>query len=290
MIMLQEENPIQTETNIEKLKRHKISESFSTPITKELRETIKDDVRQFGQKRNVILFQGAVLDGMIIYEICLELYKEIGLECKFEAFKGSEQEAIQYCMRENVKRRSITASQRAAMAINFKHSLKSEYLAYRAKHGGRSKNKLGALSKNSNRETGKMFGCSTNYIQLAYFIWSKKPELIKEILDGKVKIYAAAKIVQNGHIPKKYISSKRYQAREASPEQDQDRLSIIGCMKLEGWLFESRLDEGGWKAHFYNLYGVRPLNSWLLTTAFHGEFEAVKNAQEEAFSSASGRS
>jgi len=77
-------------------------------------ETLKAGMAEegFDPDYPIILFEGAIIDGWNRYRAATEL----GIERKFKEFKGSKNNAFQYIIKTN-KRRSLTSSQKAAIAV-----------------------------------------------------------------------------------------------------------------------------------------------------------------------------
>ena len=85
-------------------------------------QSLKDDIQKNGYREDlpIIIYNGGIIDGWNRYRAC----KELGVTPKVKMFRGNDQEAIQYIMSSN-KRRNLTSSQRAAIAVEAEDIIKA---------------------------------------------------------------------------------------------------------------------------------------------------------------------
>src|SRR5215472_4829385 len=84
------------------------------PCTEAQFKELKEDIRKNGLQVPIKTFESKILDGRNRYEICVELENDgHPVEFKREPFLGSAKEALAYVISANVKRRHLSASQRA---------------------------------------------------------------------------------------------------------------------------------------------------------------------------------
>ena len=77
--------------------------------------TLTEDIRENGQREPVILYDGKILDGRNRYRACVEL----GIPAIFDHSKASnDEEALRESVSRNLRRRHLTASQRAMIGAD----------------------------------------------------------------------------------------------------------------------------------------------------------------------------
>ena len=77
--------------------------------------TLTKDIRENGQREPVILYDGKILDGRNRYRACVEL----GIPAIFDHSKASnDEEALRESVSRNLRRRHLTASQRAMIGAD----------------------------------------------------------------------------------------------------------------------------------------------------------------------------
>ena len=91
---------------------HDIANMFPMLSDEEL-QAQADDIKQNGLIHPILLFEDKILDGRNRYEAC----KIAGVEPRFAEFEGTLSEALERVWSENVHRRQLTSSQRAAIIV-----------------------------------------------------------------------------------------------------------------------------------------------------------------------------
>jgi N6-adenosine-specific RNA methylase IME4/ParB-like chromosome segregation protein Spo0J len=173
-----------------------------------------EDIRAHGLHHPIMLFEDKILDGRNRYRACLEA----DVESSFEVFSGTQAEAVRYVWSENFTRRHLDASQRAAAwkkreqvegsyEAELKRQAEAEAKKSYVEHVGRPKKheKSSQIvdsilepepSRNERRTAAKRAqsaGTNRQYMAEIDFIHEKKPELVDEILEGKVSVPAAVR-------------------------------------------------------------------------------------------------
>lgn len=170
-----------------------------------------DDIQDNGydQDQPVIIYQGAILDGWNRNKACVELM----IKPPTKQFVGTDLEAIQFVMRTN-KRRNMNRGQWAVVAIKSEDIVKAimqgvekERREKQAKTQEVTK-VIGAMSQiidsqtpkdNSKRADSKLaelFQTNRSYIDQAKKIQKASPELLEEVLTGKMTMQDANKAVR----------------------------------------------------------------------------------------------
>ena len=88
---------------------HPLAEIFPLMTDEELNE-LGDDIKKFGQREPIKLFDGKILDGRNRYEACLRK----GIEPVTVEYQGDD--AVAFVVSENLRRRHLNESQRAMVA------------------------------------------------------------------------------------------------------------------------------------------------------------------------------
>jgi DNA-binding MarR family transcriptional regulator len=73
------------------------------------------DVAQNGLREPIVLFEGQILDGRHRYQACWKA----GVERRYECFEGTWDEAIEFVISKNLRRRNLNKSQMAMVAAKF---------------------------------------------------------------------------------------------------------------------------------------------------------------------------
>lgn len=92
------------------LSQHPLSAAFPSMSAEDF-QALKDDIEVNGQREPVMLFEGMVLDGWHRYRACVDL----GL--KPQQFTFSDDDPVAFVKSQNLHRRHLTASQRAAAVV-----------------------------------------------------------------------------------------------------------------------------------------------------------------------------
>ncbi len=93
------------------LTQHPLSAAFPSMSDADFL-ALKDNIEDHGQREPIIIFEGMVLDGWHRYRACMEL----GLKPAQFNFDASE-DPVAYVISQNLHRRHLTASQRAAAVV-----------------------------------------------------------------------------------------------------------------------------------------------------------------------------
>ena len=170
-------------------------------------QSLKDDIQKNGYREDlpIIIYNGGIIDGWNRYRAC----KDLGVTPKVKMFRGNDQEAIEYIMSSN-KRRNLTSSQRAAIAVEAEAVVKAIEDAVeaerRAKIAANNQNqyttsataelippslKRNAIKKAESETRNKVaqtFGTNPRYLQDAKRLRRENPEVFEKIKRGEVTI------------------------------------------------------------------------------------------------------
>lgn len=149
-------------------------------------DELVDDIKANGQREPIWLHpDGSILDGRNRYNACIKA----GIEPQYRTWDGHGS-AVSFVLSENVHRRHLDASQRAAIAAEAEPIFAAE-----AKE--RQKRKPAELAKlpgqrwNARDDAAKSLGVSPRYVQDAKAIKKKSPVVFDQVKSGKKKLQAA---------------------------------------------------------------------------------------------------
>ena len=161
------------------------------------------DVRENGLLHPVVLFEGKILDGRNRYRACLEAE----VAPRFEEFAGDD--PVARVVSENLRRRDLSASQRAmcaAKAKGLRQRLEAEGVRRMAEAGSRNLPGASLPSSDINSrpsedapETaprtvdrlGQAFDVSPTYVSLATKLQREDPEMAEQVSKGEMSLATA---------------------------------------------------------------------------------------------------
>ncbi|MBT3381441.1 MAG: ParB N-terminal domain-containing protein [Lentisphaerae bacterium] len=166
----------------------------------ELKESIELD----GPQNPIVLFQGKILDGRNRAKAC----QELGVFVPAFEFLSSEQRALVYVLSANQHRRDLTASQRAAVAVDILPEISEDVNRKRIEKIRQARlatsgNQTMANSPESDTNVnaavtaralaGNMMGVGDNYVGLAKRLKEDAPDLFERVRSGALTLSSALK-------------------------------------------------------------------------------------------------
>ena len=188
------------------LKYHKIADLFPLIDGDEFK-LLCDDIKKEGLNHPVILLDNTILDGRNRYRACLE----VDVEPTFEEFRGDD--PLAFVLSENLHRRHLTPSQRAALAAEVANIT----------WGGDRKGDQGTKSSDdiSNKEASDLFRVGTTSIKEAKAIKQNYPGKFAELKSGKKTIQQAKReIVKENVKDQPELPTDKYRVIYADPPWD----------------------------------------------------------------------
>ena len=218
---------------------------------------LKDDISQNGLINPITIFVGQILDGKHRYIAC----KELNIEPKFKTFDGDDEQALHYVISQNISRRHLEKSQRAALAVEAKQEftkiakdkqkeaggLGGEF----GKLGGRGNKKeteqendkplvqkvaQGVLDKSNEKsrdKASKLFNVNHQYINDAEKVKNKDATVFEKVRNGKLNITEA-----------KHLVSLSEPVRAAALE----KIETGGVKKVKEAIYQARKEDFNEKA------------------------------------------
>jgi N6-adenosine-specific RNA methylase IME4 len=180
------------------MKFHPIANIFPMMPEPELKE-LRADVQQHGLLEPIWLYEGQVLDGRNRYRVCRDLH----LDPKMKTYEGNSPMGFVISM--NLRRRHLTASQKAAIAVEalpfFEAEAKKRMQIRKGDQPGATTAKMPELDKGESREqASKAFGVSPRYISDAKAIKEQTPQAFAEMKSGKKTLTAARREKQRAEV------------------------------------------------------------------------------------------
>lgn len=192
-----------------KLEPHPLAERVPPMTPSEYEELVQSIHNNgFNPDEAIVLHEDGILDGRHRYKAC----DELGVECPTRVYEGDE--PASYVLSKN-RRRNLTESQRAMLAVDFLPELERE--ARRRMLAGKKPESLPSghvaagldepptgerdRSQESREQAAELTGASGRAVTRAKRVKGADPELAKEVLDGKIKVTTAEKqLIDEGKI------------------------------------------------------------------------------------------
>lgn len=194
------------------------------PMSEEEFEELVEDIRQNGQLEPIIVYEGKILDGRNRYNACLKL----GIKPKMIDYNGESLDPLNFVISKNIKRRHLTASQKALLALELKPLLEKEAKKRQAighYNAPQYKEKpvvpkVAQLEEKGRtiEQVGKIVGVGKEYIRQAEKVKKEAPELAEKIMSGEMNLSEAYK-----EIRKRQREEKIRQAIEQAKNENKER-------------------------------------------------------------------
>jgi hypothetical protein len=143
-----------------------------------------ENIARNGQNQPGMVFEGKLLDGNHRYKACLKA----GLTFKYEEFKGSYSDAIEYVAAQNLERRHLTTSQKACAAALLHECMKQSPYDFKPPGEKRYGNDP---KRRTSFKIANIFGIGKTTVERAAIVRKKDRSLFNRILNGSVKLDAA---------------------------------------------------------------------------------------------------
>jgi len=152
--------------------------------------TLKKHIQENGLLNPIVLYEGKILDGRNRYEICLEL----GITPTTKEYSGDN--PLAYVVGQNIERRHLSPSQKAAIAVKLEplfaeENKKKEKQRKLSLPGNRTSANLHLSNVKASTRASKVTGASVRNVQHAKRILKIAPETFKEIEKGSKTINQA---------------------------------------------------------------------------------------------------
>ncbi|MDP7037228.1 MAG: MT-A70 family methyltransferase [Candidatus Marinimicrobia bacterium] len=183
---------------------HKYANLFALIEGKEF-DLLVRDIKENGLNNPIVLYEGKILDGRNRYLAC----KEIGIEPETKVF-NSGGDPLTFVLSENLRRRHLTTSQRAALAAEVANMT----------HGGNRKidQSPNLDFDHSTKKVGELFNVSRSNIFEAKKIKSENQDLFNELKTGESTIQQAKREIVKTKIKERpELPTDKYRVIYADP-------------------------------------------------------------------------
>lgn len=188
------------EASVKQLEFHPFSEIFPLLPDAELAE-LAEDIKSFGLREKIWLYQGKILDGRNRYLACQKAKKRP----EYRTFKGSEAGALALVVSNNLRRRDLTIEQRGFAAARIAN-LRS----------GDNQYEVGPREPTSLSQAAERVGVSRNTAKRAKKVLEKGSKALQRAAEeGEVSLRRAAEVAD---LPK----SEQLTAAKAKPPADDE--------------------------------------------------------------------
>jgi len=185
------------------LERHPLSAMFPE-ITGDKFEELVKSVEETGNREEVVLYQGKVLDGWNRYRACKQAKRAI----KAREFDPSREGAVEQFVKDmNLMRRDLTPAQRAVIGAKLMEMYREEAQG-RKKAGKKATGKKGS----ARQQAAEAANVSEAYIAFAAEVEEAYPDIAAKLRAGEVTIPEAKRMIKE---------------LEAEPEEVRDKLGNV---------------------------------------------------------------
>jgi len=184
-------------------KEHELSKIIPSMSEEEYRN-LKEDIKQNGLINPIVLYEEKIIDGRHRFHAC----KELKIEIKTEEYKGKQ--PLTYIISQNIKRRHLTPSQLATIAVELLPELEKEAKERLVTSTGgkypRPTTKLSQVDQGESREhASKLLGVGTSYISEAKALKEENKPLFDEVREGKKSIPEAKREIRKANYRERII-------------------------------------------------------------------------------------
>ncbi len=179
------------------MKFHPAAELFPLMSESDLRR-LSEDIKANGLNEPIVMHEGSILDGRNRFKAC-EL---AGVRPVFRDWEGTPGSPVVWVISQNLHRRHLTDSQKAAIAVEVEAMLAKEI-----KRGRPNKeSKIRHISMRADIAAGKALGVSRAYVSTAKRLSKESPDLFDEVKKGSKGLNQAINEVRHNAPPIKPVT------------------------------------------------------------------------------------
>lgn len=157
---------------------HPVAELFP-PMTEEEFRGLKEDIRQHGQREDIVVWCGQLIDGRHRLRAC----RELGIKPQIAELM-EETDPVKYALSHNLHRRHLTTTQRAMVATKLATLKKGDNQHSQKEHSG--------IPLTSMDEAAKAFNVSVDSVKKARKVLAHAtPEVLTAVDRGEMTLNAA---------------------------------------------------------------------------------------------------
>lgn len=169
------------------MKTHPAADIFP-PMSEAEYAGLRADIAAHGVREPITTWRGLLIDGRHRERACSEL----GIDCPAREWEGEEGEVDAFVISLNSKRRDLTPSQRAMVALAFE--ARAAEAAKRRMLTGKAPDPTETIPQGKGEarvEAGALVGVNPHYVTDAKTVMQKAPELAERVRLGEVTLPAA---------------------------------------------------------------------------------------------------
>lgn len=170
---------------------HPIANAYPSMTDAEF-NALRESIKKNGVRNPIVIYENMILDGRHRYLAC----KELGIEPPTMEFEGDAC-PVEYVRDINSNRRSLTASQRAAVALALMPLIEVEAKKRQARSTEVSPDAKGKSSEIAAKATG----ASPRMVEAVKSVAKKKPELVEKIKTGEMTVAQAEQEIEQEEEP-----------------------------------------------------------------------------------------
>lgn len=186
---------------------HEIANLFPIMTPEEMAE-LQADIKANGLKQYITLYKGKVLDGRNRYTACLA----VSVEPKFIEYTGDT--PVAHVISLNLKRRQLTAGQKAILAVEMLPFVETE----REKNRGK-RNLEGKLPPKSAEQVAKALHISDKSVKFVKKLKKESPEIYEKVKKGGYSVEDAKRNL-------KQTKNTAYHAKEEA-KKDTSKITVM---------------------------------------------------------------
>jgi len=179
---------------------HEAANLFPMMTGAEFDELCTDISDGYDPQFPIITIDNKILDGRNRYAACLK----VGVEPLYQEYRGHDSPLV-FVTRANLHRRHLTASQRAAFAVEALPMLETEARKRQIELAGTRPNtsdlsemfQQGIDFGKSSEKAAELFGTNMHYVHDAKRIAEEAPEILEQVKAGELTIPAALRQIDN---------------------------------------------------------------------------------------------
>ncbi len=222
------------------LESHPAAKIFPMMDGQEMRD-LAADIAKHGLLDSILLHEGMILDGRNRFAAC----RLAGVEPRFLEWLPTEQTPTEFVLSINLKRRQLTPSQRAAIAISALPLLQEEAKERQRLLNGKTQLpvKLPEAEKGEAREkAAAALSVSPSYVQAAKKIQAEAPEKFESLLNGQKTISEIKREIQAEKNPEPETADALPPVLDADDDDlfgikaEWSKLSISSQRRFKKWL------------------------------------------------------
>lgn len=231
---------------------HPLAMAIPAMTDEEYRE-LREDIAKHGLVEPITLHEHMVLDGRHRLRAC----EETGTEPRFEEFSGGS--PAEYVMSKNLRRRHLTPSQRAAIAVAFLPALEKE-AAERSRVLGRELGGRPPVSPDTGGpkpkeywdqaraavKAGEQIGVSGSTVARAKRVQTEDPEMFEKVKSGEVTVFGAVKELRHRSTPNSGMPERTVNPikRRRIPSADIVVPKVLAALRVQSEELERAVKDG----------------------------------------------